>query len=660
MMSVGLCLWVCLIVCGAVLDIRLPPTITVGPLKQKVYKSGEDFTLPCVARGSPQPTYEWTFNNKRLDLNEYNNIKMSKEDGSLRVTDAASINKGEYQCFAKNEYGTAMSNFSEITRAFIASYPANIPVRAYLTTAGKHLTIQCQALKSVPTPTITWLLAVSEDDKNPVALQLDKRINIDEQGHLHFAFVKVSDMRNNKLYRCNSFNPNLRSTVGGSDSSLTVQQGPMDKKKPKLEISSDSVKVGLVGGVISLKCFFSGNPAPQVQWSRVGKQMPASRTLWSKDSGTLLEIRNLQESDEGEYKCQGINSQGTEEHVMNIDIQSVPVFESKKKQPHNINATEGEDITFICDPKGEPEADITWFIDGKKLNVNRPGAQRLISSDRKNLTLYKVCKDCDVGNSLMNVQCMGRNEHGSIIADGYLNVLKPTEILVPPTDVELVYGNKVIFKCETKSDDSTPVNVRWLKDDVEISYIRHHISVNSTDFSLHIRTEDDDDQGAGYKGRYICVASNDYSEVRASAVLSLPLGPVPTAGPVVKTSGGWWWIFVLIAIILLLLIILLCCCLCLQRNRGDEYSVDEKERKNGNDPEKELKDNGFQDYQRPEEEPMKGSRASLTSTIKLGESDDEGSLAEYGDIDTGKFNEDGSFLGQYHNDKKKQNMDSTV
>ena len=49
-----------------------------------------------------------------------------------------------------------------------------------------------------------------------------------------------------------------------------------------------------------------------------------------------------------------------------------------------------------------------------------------------------------------------------------------------------------------------------------------------------------------------------------------------------------------------------------------------------------------------EEQSLKGSRASLSSTIKLGDSDDEGSLAEYGDIDTGKFNEDGSFLGLYH------------
>ena len=31
----------------------------------------------------------------------------------------------------------------------------------------------------------------------------------------------------------------------------------------------------------------------------------------------------------------------------------------------------------------------------------------------------------------------------------------------------------------------------------------------------------------------------------------------------------------------------------------DVYSVDEKERANGNDPEKELADSGFHDYQRP-------------------------------------------------------------
>ena len=101
-----------------------------------------------------------------------------------------------------------------------------------------------------------------------------------------------------------------------------------------------------------------------------------------------------------------------------------------------------------------------------------------------------------------------------------------TEIVVAPEDIVLVYGKKVIMRCEAKSDDSTPVLIRWLKDDVEIHYIEHQISVNSTDHSLHIRTEADSDQGASYKGRYTCVATNMYSEVQASAEIVLPAGPV--------------------------------------------------------------------------------------------------------------------------------------
>ena len=47
---------------------------------------------------------------------------------------------------------------------------------------------------------------------------------------------------------------------------------------------------------------------------------------------------------------------------------AVPSFENMKKRPHNYNATEEEDVIFICDPSAEPEADITWYINGNKLN----------------------------------------------------------------------------------------------------------------------------------------------------------------------------------------------------------------------------------------------------------------------------------------------------
>ena len=51
-------------------------------------------------------------------------------------------------------------------------------------------------------------------------------------------------------------------------------------------------------------------------------------------------------------------------------------------------------------------------------------------------------------------------------------------------------------------------------------------------------------------------------------------------------------------------------------------------------------------------EPLKGSHASLNSSIKM-DSDEEASLNEYGDIDAGKFTEDGSFIGDYTTDRRR-------
>jgi len=47
-----------------------------------------------------------------------------------------------------------------------------------------------------------------------------------------------------------------------------------------------------------------------------------------------------------------------------------------------------------------------------------------------------------------------------------------------------------------------------------------------------------------------------------------------------------------------------------------------------------------------DQNPIKGSRASMNFSDKPMESD-TGSLDEYGDVDPGRYNEDGSFIGQY-------------
>lgn len=54
-----------------------------------------------------------------------------------------------------------------------------------------------------------------------------------------------------------------------------------------------------------------------------------------------------------------------------------------------------------------------------------------------------------------------------------------------------------------------------------------------------------------------------------------------------------------------------------------------------------------------DQEPVKRSRTSLDASERPLDSD-RGSMDEYGDIDPGRFNEDGSFIGEYG---KSTNMD---
>ena len=66
--------------------------------------------------------------------------------------------------------------------------------------------------------------------------------------------------------------------------------------------------------------------------------------------------------------------------------------------------------------------------------------------------------------------------------------------------------------------------------------------------------------------------------------------------------------------------------------------------------------NYFSIFDCSDQNPIKGSRASMNFSDKPMESD-TGSLDEYGDIDPGRYNEDGSFInGQYGQKQPSRNQ----
>lgn len=45
-----------------------------------------------------------------------------------------------------------------------------------------------------------------------------------------------------------------------------------------------------------------------------------------------------------------------------------PVFLDKMSQPHQINKTNGETVSYLCVTKSEPAAEIQWFINGEPVD----------------------------------------------------------------------------------------------------------------------------------------------------------------------------------------------------------------------------------------------------------------------------------------------------
>ncbi|XP_006825525.1 neuronal cell adhesion molecule, partial [Saccoglossus kowalevskii] len=168
---------------------------------------------------------------------------------------------------------------------------------------------------------------------------------------------------------------------------------------------------------------------------------------------------------------------------------------------------------------------------------------------------------------------------------------------------------------------------------------------------------EDLDSGTTYDVRVRAVNSMGDADGPVSVVTTAGAGALATESSFV-TEG---WFIGLMCVIVFLLIILLIICI-IKRNKGGKYHVSEKEDQLHGDiesmPHKDD-DGGFGEYKgkdSPDAPDGKKPDGSQGGSTKGGSETD--SMAEYGDQDTGQFNEDGSFIGQYGDEKKRKQQEA--
>ena len=85
---------------------------------------------------------------------------------------------------------------------------------------------------------------------------------------------------------------------------------------------------GLVGSAALLPCVTHGHPSPQVNWQRQGVIIGAIPPYSILPNGTLR-IDNLQQANNGSYRCVASNVVGTDSKTvqLNVHCKPVPIYE---------------------------------------------------------------------------------------------------------------------------------------------------------------------------------------------------------------------------------------------------------------------------------------------------------------------------------------------
>ncbi|XP_045838395.1 neurofascin isoform X7 [Meles meles] len=487
-------------------ELSQPPTITKQSVKDHIVDPRDNILIECEAKGNPAPSFHWTRNSRYFNIAKDPRVSMRRRSGTL-VIDFRSGGRpeeyeGEYQCFARNKYGTALSNRIRLQVSKSPLWPKE-NLDPVVVQEGAPLTLQCNPPPGLPSPVIFWMSSSMEP------ITQDKRVSQGHNGDLYFSNVMLQDMQTD--YSCNArfhfthtiqqknaFTLKVLTNNPYNDSSLRnhpdmysargVAERTPSFMYPQGTASSQMV---LRGMDLLLECIASGVPTPDIAWYKKGGDLPSDKAKF-ENFNKALRITNVSEEDSGEYFCLASNKMGSTRHTISVRVKAAPYW---LDEPKNLILAPGEDGRLVCRANGNPKPTVQWMINGEPLQSAPPNPNREVAGD----TI--IFRDTQISSRAV-YQCNTSNEHGYLLANAFVSVLDvPPRMLSPRNQlIRVILYNRTRLDCPFFG---SPIpTLRWFKNGQgsNLDGGNYHVYENG---SLEIKMIRKEDQGI-----YTCVATN--------------------------------------------------------------------------------------------------------------------------------------------------------
>ncbi|XP_016430214.1 neuronal cell adhesion molecule a isoform X11 [Sinocyclocheilus rhinocerous] len=484
-----------------------PPTITHQSPKDYIIDPRENIIIHCEAKGKPHPSFSWTRNGIHFDVEKDSKVILKPNSGTLVIDisgEKAEAYEGVYQCIARNEHGSALSN-NIVIRQSRSPLWSKEKIEPITVQRGMSLVLQCRPPAGLPPPIIFWM------DNNFQRLPQNSRVSQALNGDLYFSNVLMDDNRND--YICYARFPHtqtiqqkqpitvnvldieamndtvLAAFLNGSDfwgDSPSGERAPTFMQPPGMHSTSMVLK----GDALQLECIADGLPTPDISWSKVNGDLPSGRFSFHSFQKTL-KITEVTEADGGDYRCLAKNRLGSNHHIITVVVRAAPFWISA---PQNLILAPKESGMLTCRADGNPKPTVTWSVNGIPIENSHKDPSRKIENGNI------ILSDVQTGSSAV-YQCNASNEYGYLLGNAFVSILaEPPRVLTPPNHVYSVITNsRALLDCA--SFGSPLPKITWFKDGQSIVdgdlYIIHKNNTLEINVARPVNS-----------GKYTCIASN--------------------------------------------------------------------------------------------------------------------------------------------------------
>ncbi|XP_040199794.1 neuronal cell adhesion molecule isoform X27 [Rana temporaria] len=489
------------------LDLPQPPTITHQSPKHYIVDPRENIVIKCEAKGKPSPSFSWTRNGTLFDTEKDPLVTMKPNSGTLEINilngGKAESYEGEYQCTAKNDRGTAVSN-NIIVRQSRSPLWTKEKIEPIVMQQGMPLVLPCKPPRGLPPPVVFWM------DNFFQRLPQNGRISQGLNGDLYFSNVQPEDSRDFyicyarfnltqtihqkqpislKVLATDSMNETIAANLTDTD---FYGDSPADHRSPSLLVPTGQTSniTVLRGEVLLLECIAEGLPTPEIRWNKEGAELPSDRVFYENFNKTL-KIVDVSEADAGKYRCAAHNIRGSAHHIITVIVKAAPYWITG---PKNLVLSPGEDGTLICRANGNPPPSITWLINGVAIDLAPHDPSRRVEGDTVMFTKVQE-------RASAVYQCNVSNIYGYQLANAFVNVLAEKPRILSSKKVYQVIANKAAF-LDCPFFGSPVPHIEWFKAmQASVLYGNGYIFHDNGTLEVPVAQKDS-------TGTYTCVARN--------------------------------------------------------------------------------------------------------------------------------------------------------